>query len=119
MAFRAAGEEVSTRRRSGEEVLERTGFLFTVFKHRVVHLALESDQAPGGVRDGVRDVDGRDLAAESEGVLAHQIRDVVLVIEIMVGPVVRTVMPTAQFLKTRKVDIWQPPSLRHARVDGE
>ncbi len=80
---------------------------------------MEINPAPASVRDGVGDVDGRELNTEPEGVLAHQIRDIVLIIEIMVGPVLGTVMPTAQLLKTRHIDIRQPTKLRHARVDGE
>src|ERR1700732_662813 len=97
--------------------------LFTVGEpHRRELLTLESDQAPAGVRDGVRNVDGRELAAEPERVLAHQIRDAVLEVEIMVGPVLGAVMPTAQFLKTRKVDIRQTGKLSHSRdtaIGGE
>jgi hypothetical protein len=49
-------------------------------------LVLEIDPAPGGFVDGVSDVDMRELAAEPEGVLAHQIRGTVPKIEIPVVP---------------------------------
>lgn len=57
-----------------------------------------------------------DLDAELEGVLAHQIREAVLAIEVRSVKVIGPIVPGTQFFKTRKLNIRQPSRTRDARV---
>src|SRR5258708_7177889 len=80
---------------------------------------IEIESAPDVVMGGGIDEDVRELDAEFQGVLAHQIGDIVLQIGIPVVPAIGSVMPGAQSLKSSNVNNRQATKLRHARVDGE
>src|SRR5579864_6881712 len=115
VAVRVAGKDESSPRGAAEELRQVRGLNRITAAAR---LSPEVDPAPDGVRDGVGNINVREFAAKLPGVLAHQEGKVVLEIVIPVTPVLGTVMPGAEFLKTGQVDIRESAHTRHSGVDG-
>ena len=108
-----ADEQKSPRRISGEEVFKWCGIgdLRSLF-------ALEVDPAPACISVEVIDLDAREAAAEFEGVLAPQVREIVLIIVKRVGEAIGTVCRSADVSKRGNTDFRQAARRPHARVEG-